>query len=174
VSTRSVLEHSLDLRSAGFSIKIPDCSKSKKPFDYVLGIPYGDIMKFVAIEAKTATGWTLPVSAWQPHQRVALDIVSSRCQSCAWVIIGFLDLPKMKMDCSRKRIVSPYEKEVYLITWADYLYIEGERSCLYADVIKYYPRSGLVWGPSKSNRYAWRIPESHEFFSQKKSRPLEK
>jgi hypothetical protein len=143
MAVRSKFEGQLSpgLRKIGFSIKIPDAGKSLKPFDYVVGIPVGlkgyqPILKFVAIEAKAVTyGWTLNRSAWQPHQRKALDIVDALAPGSAWVAVGFLGIPKMSFDHNRQKIEGKRKKEAYLLRWGDYKSLEGEKSMWYGDII---------------------------------------
>ena len=165
MSVRSRFERELSpaLREIGVSIKIPDCSRSHKPFDYVIGIPTEHGLRYAAVEAKKADGWSLSRSKWEPHQRDMLDYLSDIDSQSAWVAIGFLDLPKMKRGPNGKSISKRYKKEAFLMTWADYLCIEGDRSCKYADIIAMSSDSSLNWDkiPGRASN-SWRVPKTHK------------
>jgi len=160
VSVKSAFERQLNWRQLGFAYKIPDSGPAIKPFDYFVAIPTGGILRFVAIEAKKADGWTLNRNQWQSHQRYALDILSGLDADSAWVAIGFLDIPNMKLDHSRKKMVGNRKKEAYLIRWIDYLSIEGESSALYDDIASRLGDCSLAWGKYK-NSYCWLVPKHH-------------
>jgi len=166
VSVRSKFEAQLSpgLRELGFEIKIPDCSKSYKPFDYVIGVKSFGVLRFIAIEAKKATGWTLNNSAVLPHQERALDLLESMCPYSSWLAIGFLDIPKMKRDYDGTKIIKPKKKEAFLIPWRDYLALKGETSISYSDIISV-ENSSLEWAKI-GKRYAWRVRQ-HSLFMQK-------
>jgi len=167
MSIRSKFEKQLNFRQHGFSIKIPDVGRSLKPFDYVVGMPVSlgnvKMLRFVAIEAKTATGWSLHISKWQPHQRTALDLVDRLAKDSAWVAIGFLDIPKMKLDHNRQRIETKRKKEAYLILWGDYKQLECGSSCSYGDIVNKHGDCELSWG-KVGTRYVWTIPPEHPIF----------
>lgn len=121
MSTRSKFERQLGFRESGFSYKIPDIGRAPKPFDYVVGVPVHregySSLRFVAIEAKKARGWTLPCSDILEHQERALNIVELMAPFSAWLAIGFLDIPKMKLYWDRKPITARLRAEAYLVPW---------------------------------------------------------
>lgn len=160
MSVKSAFERQLNWRQLGFAYKIPDAGPAIKPFDYFVAIPTGGILRFVAIEAKKADGWTLNRSQWQSHQRYAFDILSGMDEDSAWVAIGFLDIPNMKLDHSRKKLLTSGKKEAYLVRWIDYLSVEGEISVSYDDIASGFSGCSLLWGKYK-NSYCWLVPESH-------------
>ena len=172
VSTRSKFERKLGFRQIGFSIKIPDVGRSLKPFDYVVGVPVqsrdSKILRFVAIEAKTATGWTLRGDAILPHQHKALSLVESMARYSAWVAIGFLDMPKMKLDWNRERIDGRLRPEAFLLWWQDFLYIKRPNGGVrYKDIIELYQPSKMDYVKTKSG-YRW-VPGAHSDFYERVS-----
>ena len=159
MSTRSKFERKLGFRQIGFSIKIPDVGRSLKPFDYVVGVPIlsgeSRILRFVAIEAKTATGWTMRGDAVLPHQYRALDLVESFAPYSAWLAIGFLDMPKMKLGWNRQRLDKPLRPEAYLLWWEDFLSIERPNGGVrYKDIIELYGSSKMDYVKTGSG-YRW-------------------
>jgi len=167
VATHSKFERQLNFRQIGFSIKIPDVGRSLKPFDYVVGVPVNGMLRFVAIEAKKATGWTLNNSAMLPHQIRALNAVDKLAPNSSWLAIGFLDIPSMKLDHNRQKIDRRRKKEAFLISWADAKRISGETSISYGDIIEI-ENSEMEW--HKFGRmYRWRVPITHYFFKQIKN-----
>ena len=168
MATRSKFERQLSpgLRRIGFSIKIPDVGIGHKPFDYIVGIPRTDgSLGFVAIEAKKAVGWTLNKSSWRAHQRNALDIISKMSPMAAWVAIGFLDIPKMKLDYNRKPIGARRKAEAYMIQWQTYKEIEGKVSISYSDIVNCCSSCTLLLARNNSRRM-WEIPSGHPILSQ--------
>lgn len=164
MSVRSKFERQLNFRHIGFAYKIPDAGRSLKPFDYVVGMPITidgiTLLRFIAIEAKKADGWSLHKSKWQDHQRNALDAVDRLCPNCAWVAIGFLDIPNMKLDHNRAPIAGRRHKEAYLIRWRDFKEIEGEISCGYGDIAENFADFILEYG-KQGSRYLWLVPANH-------------
>ena len=163
MSTRSKFEKKLAFRQLGFSIKIPDVGRSLKPFDYVVGIPTrngGRHMRFVAIEAKKAYGWSLPFSQFRDHQVKALNIVESFADLAAWVAIGFLDMPSMKLDWNRQRLEKKLRAEAYLIPWSLCKKLSSGGSLSYKDLHENYSQYVLEYGRVKSS-YRWYVGESH-------------
>ena len=165
MSVRSKFEAQLGpgLRQTGFEIKIPDCSRAYKPFDYVLGIPTEKCLRFVAIEAKRAVGWTLGNSAILPHQERALNLVESLQENSSWLAIGFLDIPRMKRDHTGRRIAENRKREAFIISWHDYLAARGKTSISYGDIVAI-ENSALEWAKI-GKRYMWTIPKNHYLFS---------
>ena len=169
MSVTSKFERQLGFRHLGFSTKIPDVGKSLKPFDYIVGIPVKregkKILRFVAIEAKTARGWTLNINTILEHQWNALDLVESLAEYSSWLAIGFLDIPKMKRDHNRSPIDDRRKAEAYLLWWEDAKYIMGETSISYGDIIEFYPNSAMEW--RKVNGYRrWIVPPQHPIFDR--------
>lgn len=165
MSAKSKFERKLAFRKLGFSIKIPDVGRSLKPFDYVVGIPFtisgGKILRFVAIEAKKASGWTMPLSVFRDHQIKALNIVESFAPGSSWVAIGFLDAPKMKLDWNRQRIGGRIRAEAFLIPWVLCLAIEaGEGTISYKTLIDHYPQYMMDYGKVGSV-YKWFVGAAH-------------
>lgn len=168
MSTRSKFEKKLAFRELGFAIKIPDCGRSLKPFDYVVGIPLkingGKILRFVAIEAKKANGWSMPMSAFRDHQIRALDIVDSFAPMSSWIAIGFLDAPNMKLDCNRQKILGAMRAEAFLIPWVLCKQLVATHgSVLYKSLIHSYPEYMMDYGKVRS-AYKWLVGEKHPIF----------
>lgn len=168
MSTRSKFERKLGFRQIGFSIKIPDAGRSLKPFDYVVGVPIerggSKVLRFVAIEAKAAVGWTLRSDALLDHQRHALDLVESMAQYSSWLAIGFMDIPKMKLDWQRRRIDGRMPPEAFLLWWEDAKYIQCVNNTIrYKDIIRYYPNSKMDYIKIGSS-YKWVPSQSSLFF----------
>lgn len=165
---RSKFERQLStgLRKIGFSIKIPDAGRSHKPFDYVLGLhaECGDqrMIRFLAIEAKAATGWVVNRATWQDHQRKALDLIESIAPLSAWVAVGFLDIPKMSLTQDRKPIGSK-KTQAWLIPWRDYKRLE-RKSVSHKDIADLGDEYSLVWD---AKNYAWIIPGWHPVIRNK-------
>ena len=167
MSTRSKFERKLAFRELGFSIKIPDVGRSLKPFDYVVGVPMTvnnrKILRFVAIEAKKAYGWTLGMSEFRDHQIRALNIVESFAPMTAWVAIGFLDMPRMKLDWNRKRLETRMPAQAYLIPWVLCKTIAAGGSVKYKDLIESYPEYVMGYGKVRS-AYKWYAESDHPIF----------
>jgi len=166
MSARSKFERQLGLREHGFSLKIPDVGNSYKPFDYIVGVPIKicntNILRFVAIEAKSARGWTVPVSSILPHQIEALDIVESMAPYSSWVAIGFLDIPKMKLDFKRKRIKKRRRQEAFLLWWVDFKEIMSSGSLPYEEIASI--ENSSLEKRKIGTQYKWIIPQEHYFF----------
>lgn len=162
MATRSKFEAQLSpgLREIAYSVKIPDCNRSLKPFDYVLAMVKNGVLRYVAVEAKKADGWGLGRSKWEPHQRRSLQKLSLLDKNSAWVAIGFLDLPKMKRGPNLRKLEKQYKKDAYLIRWVDFLDIETETTCKYEDVARY-SSCRLKWC-KRGKRYHWVIPKTHK------------
>jgi len=165
MSVRSKFEKKLTFRNLGFAYKIPDCGRSLKPFDYVVGIPIkrngtNRTLRFVAIEAKKASGWTLPQSAMPDHQIRALDYIERLSRFSSWVAIGFLDAPKMVFDWDRNKIVGKVQATAFLIPWIVCKRLMFEGSLLYKDLIELYSEYMMDYGPYKSS-YKWTVGKSH-------------
>ena len=165
MATRSLFERQLSpaLREIGFSVKIPDANASRKPFDYVVGVESGGRLGFNGIEAKKADGWSLSQSKWYPHQRDALSVLSNIDEDSAWVAIGFLDIPRMKLDWNRSRITKRMARAAFLLRWVDFLKVEHSGSCKYIDLISIYPETELEWGkiPGRT-RNSWIVRKTHK------------
>lgn len=165
MSVRSKFERKLTFRNLGFAYKIPDCGRSLKPFDYVVGIPIKRdnahrMLRFVAIEAKKANGWTLPQSAMLDHQVRALDYIERLSRFSSWVAVGFLDAPKMKLDWNRSKIVNSVSATAFLIPWIICKRLMFEGSLSYKDLIELYGEYMMDYGPYKSS-YKWTVGKSH-------------
>ena len=165
MSVRSKFERKLAFRELGFSIKIPDVGRSLKPFDYVVGIPltvYGNkILRFVAIEAKKASGWSMPLSVFRNHQVKALDLVEKFAPMSSWVAIGFLDAPNMKLDWNRRRIEGKLRAEAFLIPWAlckELIKLNG--AVTYKSLIEWYREYRMEYGKIGS-AYKWFVGDKH-------------
>lgn len=163
MATRSKFERQLNFRSIGFSIKIPDVGRSLKPFDYVVGVPAGGILRFFAIEAKTARGWTMNSSVMLPHQIKALDFVENLAPNSSWLAVGFLDIPNMKLDHNRQQINGRRKKEAFLLPWSMAKSLMGTDSLLYGDLIDTDVKLGMIWKKQRK-RYRWSIPKDHLFY----------
>ena len=167
MSTRSKFERKLAFRELGFSIKIPDVGRSLKPFDYVVGVPLTvnnrEILRFVAIEAKKAYGWTLAMSEFRDHQIRALNIVESFATMTAWVAIGFLDMPKMKLDWNRQRLAKKQRAQAYLIPWELCKELAAGGSVKYKDLVENYPEYAMAYGKVGS-AYKWYAETDHPIF----------
>lgn len=166
MSTRSKFERQLAFRLLGFSIKIPDAGVSLKPFDYVVGVPVKidgiHSVRFVAIEAKTARGWTMPSSYMLPHQIKALDAVDKLACNSSWVAIGFLDLPKMKRGYDGKKLYSQYKREAFLLPWSIVKKVMGETSLRYADIASSdYLMSFAMEYKKIRSAYRWIVQDDH-------------
>ena len=166
MSTRSKFERDLHLNYTGYSIKIPDAGIGYKPYDYIYGVSVEiagkRILRLLAIEAKRARGWTLLNSSILEHQIRALDYIESLAPNSAWLAIGFLDIPKMKLNHKRQPILKKRKSEAFMIRWTDAEYIMGETSISYADIITI-DRARLEWRKVKT-RYRWIIPETHYLY----------
>jgi len=165
MSVRSKFERKLAFRKLGFSIKIPDVGRSLKPFDYVVGIPLSvngnKILRFVAIEAKKANGWTMPISAFREHQIRALDLVESFAPMSSWVAIGFLDAPKMKLDWNRQRLDKRIRANAFLIPWALCKeLVEQDGTVMYKSLIEWYKEYRMEYGKIGS-AYRWFVGDKH-------------
>jgi len=169
MSVRSKFERKLGFRELGFAYKIPDVGRSLKPFDYVVGVPIikdngTKILRFIAIEAKKASGWTLPYSQMLPHQIRALDIVERMSPYSAWLAVGFLDMPKMKLDWDRNPIEETMRAEAYLLPWISAkVMMSSNTSLKYKDVISKYGSYAMEYGPVKST-YKWTVGKEHPIF----------
>jgi len=168
VSVKSKFERKLAFRKLGFSIKIPDCGRSLKPFDYVVGIPLtvngGKILRFVAIEAKKASGWTMPMSVFRDHQIRALDFVENLAPMSSWVAIGFLDMPSMKLDWNRQKIMGRMSAEAYLVPWELCKRINTtEGTISYKRLTESYPEYIMDYGKLGST-YRWYVGKDHPIF----------
>jgi hypothetical protein len=168
VSTRSKFERQLNFRQIGFAIKIPDVGRSLKPFDYVVGVPTNGSLRFIAIEAKKATGWTLNNSEILPHQIKALDAVENLAPYSAWLAIGFLDIPSMKLDHNRQKIDGRRKKEAFLIPWVDAKRIASDTSMSYGDIISI-GDCAMEWRKVRKRYYKWYVPKSHCLFNKIKN-----
>lgn len=168
MSVVSKFERKLAFRALGFSIKIPDVGRSLKPFDYVVGIPVtvcgNKILRFVAIEAKKASGWSMPLSVFRDHQIKALNIVERLAPMSSWVAIGFLDAPSMKLDWNRQRIDKKMSATAFLIPWTlckRLVAIEG--SVTYKSLITSYPEYMMDYERIGS-AYKWLVGKQHPIF----------
>lgn len=165
MSVRSKFERKLGFREFGFAYKIPDAGRSLKPFDYVVGVPIEvgggkKTLRFLAIEAKTARGWTMPRSSMLPHQEKALDLVESLAPYSSWLAIGFLNMPKMKLDWNRKRLKKKMKAEAYLLPWIVAKAMLREGSIKYKEIIESYPEYIMDYGKVKHS-YKWTVGDEH-------------
>jgi len=153
----------------GFAIKIPDVGRSLKPFDYVVGIPVYNVrgvksLRFIAVEAKKASGWTLHISAFRDHQIRALDIVESMAPMSSWIAIGFLDMPQMVRDWNRQKLDSKMKAEAYLIPWAMCKRLMGDSSLSYGQLVEDKQKYIMEYG-KVGTTYRWYVGETHALFS---------
>lgn len=164
MSVKSKFERGLSFRTISFAIKIPDAGKSRKPFDYVIGVPYDANgrrrMEFVAIEAKKADGWSLPKGKWQPHQITALDFVENMSMDSAWVAIGYLDLPKMKQDWKRKKLVKKIKAWAYLVPWWYFKEHSVNMGLHFSMIVDSCEQYKLVREKVRT-QYLWVVPPTH-------------
>lgn len=168
MSTRSKFERQLNFRQIGFAIKIPDVGRSLKPFDYVVGVPVNGSLRFIAIEAKKATGWTLNNSEILPHQIKALNTVESFAPYSAWLAIGFLDIPSMKLDHNRQKITERRKKEAFLIPWVDAKRIASDTSIGYGEILSV-KNCAMEWRKVRGKYYRWYVPKTHVLFNKTKN-----
>lgn len=135
------------LRELGFSFKVPDAGPGWKAFDFTLALPWNGILRYIAIEGKTARGNRFNFGEkWEDHQRRALQTLAEQDAWSAWVALHY-----------------PHVKgfRAILLPWVEYLRTECQfEKSIPHDV--WQPGYAMVWehGPVRKATY-WRIPEDH-------------